>query len=128
MHCPFCGHEETKVIDSRLAADGGQVRRRRQCLSCRERFTTFETPELVLPRIVKRDQMRQPFDEEKLRNSMARALEKRPVSADELESAMTHLVHALQTMGEREIPSKLLGEMVMEALRISRRPPRRACA
>lgn len=117
MHCPFCGHEETKVIDSRLAADGGQVRRRRQCLSCRERFTTFETPELVLPRVVKRDQTRQPFDEEKLRNSMARALEKRPVSAEELESAMTHLVHALQTMGEREIPSKLLGEMVMEALR-----------
>ncbi|MEO0616802.1 MAG: transcriptional regulator NrdR [Pseudomonadota bacterium] len=117
MHCPFCGHEETKVNDSRLAADGGQVRRRRQCLECRERFTTFETPELVLPRIVKRDQTRQPFDEDKLRNSMARALEKRPVSAEELESAMTHLVHALQTMGEREIPSKLLGEMVMEALR-----------
>jgi transcriptional repressor NrdR len=117
MHCPFCGHPETKVNDSRLAADGGQVRRRRQCVSCRERFTTFETPELVLPRIIKRDQSRQPFDEDKLRNSMARALEKRPVSAEELESAMTHLVHSLQTMGEREIPSKLLGEMVMEALR-----------
>lgn len=70
-----------------------------------------------MPRLVKRDQTRQPFDEEKLRNSMARALEKRPVSAEQLEASMTHLVHQLQTMGEREIPSQLLGEMVMEALR-----------
>lgn len=117
MHCPFCGHDETKVNDSRLAADGRQVRRRRQCGECRERFTTFETPELVMPRLIKRDETRQPFDEDKLRNSMVRALEKRPVGAEQLEAAMTRLVHRLQTMGEREIPSKLLGEMVMEALR-----------
>lgn len=117
MHCPFCANEETKVNDSRLAADGRQVRRRRQCMKCRERFTTFETAELVLPRLIKRDQSRQPFDEEKLRNSMQRALEKRPVSADELEAAMGQIVHQLQVMGEREVPAKLLGEMVMEALR-----------
>ena len=117
MHCPFCGHPETKVIDSRLAADGAQVRRRRQCLECRERFTTFEAAELVMPRVIKRDNMRQPFDEEKLRSSMARALEKRPVAAEEFEAATNQIVHRLQTMGEREVASKLLGEMVMEALR-----------
>jgi transcriptional repressor NrdR len=75
MHCPFCGHEETKVIDSRLAGEGRQVRRRRECLDCRERFTTFETAELVMPRVIKSDRTRQPFDEDKLRNSMGRALE-----------------------------------------------------
>ncbi|MEM7762933.1 MAG: transcriptional regulator NrdR [Pseudomonadota bacterium] len=117
MHCPFCAHEETKVVDSRLAADGRQIRRRRQCLQCRERFTTFESAELVMPRLIKRDQSRQPFDEQKLRGSMQRALEKRPVSADQLEGAMSQIVHQLQVMGEREVPAKLLGEMVMEALR-----------
>ena len=75
MHCPFCGHEETKVIDSRLAGEGRQIRRRRQCLACNERFTTFETAELVMPRLIKNDNSRQPFDENKLRNSMVRALE-----------------------------------------------------
>ncbi len=117
MHCPFCAHSETKVIDSRLAAEGRQVRRRRQCESCRERFTTFETAELVMPRIVKRDERRQPFDEEKLRLSLARALEKRPVGAEALEEAIGHLIHRLRTLGEREISSSLLGEMVMEELR-----------
>ncbi|MFK8053075.1 MAG: transcriptional regulator NrdR [Woeseiaceae bacterium] len=117
MHCPFCAHEETKVNDSRLAADGRQVRRRRQCVECRERFTTFETAELVMPRLIKRDQSRQPFDDEKLRSSMQRALEKRPVSADQLEAAMSQIVHELQVMGEREVSAELLGEMVMEALR-----------
>ncbi len=75
MHCPFCSHEETKVIDSRLAGEGRQIRRRRQCLDCNERFTTFESAELVMPRLVKNDNSRQPFDESKLRNSMVRALE-----------------------------------------------------
>jgi len=117
VHCPFCGHAETKVIDSRLAAEGRQIRRRRQCEHCRERFTTFETAELVMPRIIKRDERRQPFDEEKLRGSLARALEKRPVSAESLEQAMGHLIHRLRTLGEREISSSLLGEMVMEELR-----------
>ncbi len=117
MHCPFCGHAETKVIDSRLAAEGRQIRRRRQCENCRERFTTFETAELVMPGIIKRDERRQPFDEDKLRGSLARALEKRPVSAEALEQAIGHLIHRLRTLGEREISSSLLGEMVMEELR-----------
>lgn len=117
MYCPFCSHEETKVIDSRLAADGRQVRRRRQCLDCNERFTTFEEAELVMPRLIKSDKSRQPFDEEKLRNSMIRALEKRPVPADEFEEAIGRLVHKLRTMGEREVPSRLVGDLVMEELR-----------
>jgi len=117
MYCPFCSHEETKVIDSRLAGEGRQIRRRRQCLDCNERFTTFESAELVMPRLVKNDNSRQPFDESKIRNSMVRALEKRPVSADEFEQAIGRLIHKLRTMGEREVPSRLIGEMVMEELR-----------
>ncbi|MDA0705301.1 MAG: transcriptional regulator NrdR [Proteobacteria bacterium] len=117
MHCPFCSHEETKVIDSRLAGDGMQIRRRRQCLDCNERFTTFESAELVMPKLVKNDSTRQPFDENKLRNSMMRALEKRPVPSDELEEAVARLIHRLRTMGEREVPSRLVGDLVMEELR-----------
>jgi transcriptional repressor NrdR len=117
MHCPFCSHDETKVIDSRLAGEGRQIRRRRECLACRERFTTFETAELVMPRIIKSDNSRQPFDEDKLRNSMVRALEKRPVAADDFEQALGRLIHNLRTMGEREVPSRLVGDLVMEELR-----------
>mgnify|MGYP001824011652 CR=1 FL=1 len=117
MYCPFCGHEETKVIDSRLAGEGRQVRRRRQCLDCNERFTTFESAELVMPRLIKSDNSRQPFDESKLRNSMVRALEKRPVSSDDVEQAIGRLIHKLRTMGEREVPSRLIGDLVMEELR-----------
>jgi transcriptional repressor NrdR len=117
MHCPFCSHEETKVIDSRLAGDGRQIRRRRQCLDCNERFTTFESAELVMPRLVKSDNSRQPFDESKLRNSMVRALEKRPVPSDAFEKSVGHLIHKLRTMGEREVPSRTIGELVMEELR-----------
>jgi len=117
MHCPFCSNEETKVIDSRLAGEGRQIRRRRQCLDCNERFTTFESAELVMPRLIKSDNSRQPFDESKLRNSMVRALEKRPVPADHFEQAVGRLIHKLRTMGEREVPSRLIGEMVMEELR-----------
>lgn len=117
MHCPFCSHEETKVIDSRLAGEGRQIRRRRQCLDCNERFTTFETAELVMPRIVKSDDTRQPFDEDKLRNSMSRALEKRPVPSNKLEQAVGRLIHKLRTMGEREVPSRLVGDLAMDELR-----------
>lgn len=117
MYCPFCNHEETKVIDSRLAGEGRQIRRRRQCTKCRERFTTFESAELVMPRLIKNNNTRQPFDEEKLRYSMVRALEKRPVPADEFERAVGRLVHRLRTMGEREVPSRLVGDLVMEELR-----------
>lgn len=117
MHCPFCSHAETKVIDSRLAGEGRQVRRRRECLACSERFTTFETAELVMPRVIKRDETREPFDENKLRNSLIRALEKRPVSAEDVERAIVRIAHRLQTMGEREIASRVIGEEVMERLR-----------
>lgn len=117
MYCPFCNHEETKVIDSRLAGEGRQIRRRRQCLDCNERFTTFESAELVMPRLVKNDNSRQPFDESKLRSSMVRALEKRPVPADEFEQAVGRLIHRIRTMGEREVPSRLIGDLVMEELR-----------
>jgi transcriptional repressor NrdR len=117
MHCPFCGHEETKVIDSRLAGEGRQIRRRRQCSDCNERFTTFESAELVMPRLVKSDNRREPFDEQKMRGSMHRALEKRPVSSDDFEQALGRLIHKLRTMGEREVPSRLVGDLVMEELR-----------
>ena len=117
MNCPFCDQGETKVIDSRLTGDGRQIRRRRECLDCNERFTTFEGAELVMPRLVKTDDRREPFDEHKLRSSMHRALEKRPVSADLFEEAMGRMLHKLRTMGEREVPSRLVGELVMEELR-----------
>lgn len=117
MRCPFCNHPETKVTDSRLAGEGLQVRRRRECLGCGERFTTYEAAELVMPRVIKRDNSRQPFDADKLRSGMVRALEKRPVDSDAVEAALARITHRLQTMGEREIVSRVIGEMVMEELR-----------
>ena len=117
MHCPFCGADDTKVIDSRLVADGDSVRRRRECQSCGERFTTFETAELVMPRVVKRDGTREPFDEDKLRRGLTRALEKRPVSIEEIESAINRIMHNLRSTGERELPSLRIGEEVMKELR-----------
>jgi transcriptional repressor NrdR len=116
MYCPFCNHEETKVIDSRLAGEGQQIRRRRECLKCGERFTTFETAELVMPRIVKNDSTRQPFDEQKLRTSLLKALEKRPVSSEALDAAIVHICQKLRSLGEREVPSRLVGELAMEEL------------
>ncbi|APQ12156.1 NrdR family transcriptional regulator [Pseudomonas oryzihabitans] len=117
MHCPFCGAHDTKVTDSRLVAAGEQVRRRRECLACQERFTTFETAELVLPRLIKQDGTRQPFDEDKLRAGMQRALEKRPVSVERLEEAIALIKHKLRATGEREIRSRVVGELVMDELR-----------
>lgn len=117
MHCPFCSHEETKVTDSRLTGDGTQIRRRRECLNCQERFTTFESAELVMPRLIKRDESREPFDESKLRNGILRALEKRPVSSEAIEELIVHITHRLQMLGERELPSRFVGEMVMDELR-----------
>lgn len=117
MHCPFCGEADTKVIDSRLVADGDQVRRRRECLSCKERFTTFETAELVMPRVVKQDGTRTPFDEDKLRAGMMKALEKRPVSIEEIEAAINRIKFHLRATGEREVKSLVVGEAVMSELR-----------
>lgn len=117
MFCPFCGHDETKVIDSRLAGEGHQVRRRRECLSCAERFTTFETAELVMPRIIKQDGSRVPYDEVKLRTGIQRALEKRPVNTEDVEAAMGRIERRLRATGEREVDSRQIGEWVMEELR-----------
>lgn len=116
MHCPFCAATDTKVIDSRLVADGHQVRRRRECLTCHERYTTFETAELVMPRVIKQDGTRQPFDEEKLRRGIQRALEKRPVAAEQIEQAISKIKSSMRATGEREIGSDLLGNLVMEQL------------
>jgi transcriptional repressor NrdR len=116
MYCPFCNHEETKVIDSRLASEGQQIRRRRECLKCEERFTTFESAELVMPRIIKNDSSREPFDEQKFRNSLLKALEKRPVSSEALDAAVVHVCQKLRAMGEREVGSRLVGELAMEEL------------
>lgn len=117
MHCPFCAAVDTKVIDSRLVGDGAQVRRRRQCLVCNERFTTFEVAELVMPRIIKRNDIREPFDEDKLRRGMLKALEKRPVNSDDIELAINHIKSQLRATGEREVPASMVGNLVMEALR-----------
>lgn len=117
MRCPFCGHDDTRVMDSRLAAEGQQVRRRRECTDCGERFTTFETAELVMPRIIKSDGRRVPFDEAKLRTGLTRALEKRPVDVDRIDAALSHVMHKLRAAGEREVPSRQVGEWVMEELR-----------
>jgi transcriptional repressor NrdR len=117
MHCPFCSADDTKVIDSRLVAEGNQIRRRRECLSCHERFTTYEIAELLMPRVIKQDGSREPFDESKLRAGLQRALEKRPVSVEDVESAVNHIKHFLQSTGEREISARVVGEKVMEQLR-----------
>jgi transcriptional repressor NrdR len=117
MHCPFCAAEDTKVIDSRLVAEGDQVRRRRECLSCEERFTTYEMAELVMPRVIKQNGNREPFDEDKLRRGLMRALQKRPVSVEDVEADINHIKHLLRATGEREIKSLVIGELVMEALK-----------
>ncbi len=116
MHCPFCNTPDTRVIDSRLTPDG-KVRRRRECGKCRERFTTYETVELNLPWVVKRDGRREPFAEDKLRAGLLRALEKRPVASERIEASIQRLKQALMCSGEREVPSRQIGEMVMEELK-----------
>lgn len=116
MYCPFCKADDTKVIDSRLLREGNQTRRRRECPDCQERFTTYESAELTLPRLIKRDGRRAPFSEDKLRAGMQKALEKRPVSVDQVETAIARIIRKAMTSGEREIPSSQLGEWVMEEL------------
>jgi transcriptional repressor NrdR len=116
MLCPFCGAQDTKVIDSRLAGEGTQVRRRRECLSCSERFTTYEAAELTLPRVVKSDGTREPFNIDKLRRGMLHALEKRPVETDKIEKSIDRIRHKLLAQGDREIESRRLGDWVMDEL------------
>ena len=117
MHCPFCSFQDTKVIDSRLVTDGGQVRRRRECIECGERFTTFESAELVMPKVIKGDGSRQPFDDHKLKSGILRAVEKRPVSVEAVEESIINIQSRLRAMGEREVAASVIGELVMDALR-----------
>lgn len=116
MRCPFCAAQDTRVLDSRLANDGDQVRRRRECMTCKERFTTFEVAELSLPFVVKRNGLRELFDEKKLRHGMVKALEKRPVSSEALDAALSRIKKELVDKGDREIDSQQLGEKVMDEL------------
>ncbi len=117
MHCPFCQAQDTKVIDSRLVGDGTQIRRRRECELCKARFTTFETADLALPRIIKSDGERQPFNGTKLKAGMLRALEKRPLSSEEVDAVFGKVLTQIRQLGEREIPSRMLGEIVMKSLK-----------
>lgn len=117
MRCPFCGADDSKVVDSRLSAEGDAIRRRRMCVECNERFTTYETAELSLPRLIKRDRSRELFDENKLRAGIMRALEKRPVSIDDVDTAVKAITRRLWASGEREVDSRLVGDWVMDALR-----------
>lgn len=117
MHCPFCDHSDTRVIDSRLLGEGDQVRRRRECQSCKARFTTYETAELSLPRVVKSDGRRETFSDQKLRGGFLKALEKRPVEMERVEDAINHVKRRVRESGEREIASVKIGELVMDALR-----------
>lgn len=117
MFCPFCNAPDTKVIDSRLATDGAQVRRRRECLECGERFTTYESVELSLPRVVKSDGNRVKFDEQKLRRGLVKALEKRPVASERIDSIVNQIVKRMMADGAREVPSSQLGEWIMHSLR-----------
>lgn len=117
MHCPYCGAPDTRVVDSRLASEGSQVRRRRECAHCGTRFTTFETTALDMPQVVKSDGGRQPFDAAKLRAGIERSVQKRPVSTDDVDAAIDRIKRRLVAAGEREIPSRTIGEWVMDELK-----------
>ena len=116
MKCPFCASTETQVIDSRVTEPGDSIRRRRRCLACQKRFTTYETVELRLPQVVKTDGTRADFDTAKLRNGFQRALHKRPVPTEYVDQAVERIVSQVLALGEREVPSRLVGEMVMQEL------------
>lgn len=117
MRCPFCQSDDTKVLDTRLIDGGSRVRRRRECTSCGERYSTQEVVDLNIPRLIKSDDSRESFDEEKLRTGLLKALEKRPVSTSAIETSIQRIKHKLSTIGEREIPSSRIGELVMEELK-----------
>ncbi len=117
MHCPFCNAPDTKVVDSRLATEGAQVRRRRECLQCGERYTTYESAELSLPRVIKSDGNRERFDEDKIRSGLVKALEKRPVESDAIEQVVNGIMKLAMTEGVREVQSSQIGEWLMDALR-----------
>jgi transcriptional repressor NrdR len=116
MHCPFCQAEETQVIDSRVAEDGASIRRRRRCAQCNKRFTTYETIELRMPQVVKQDGSRIDFDLDKLRTGFMRALHKRPVPTELVDEAIATITQNMLSLGEREVASRQIGEMVMQEL------------
>lgn len=116
MHCPFCNTPDTKVIDSRLAAQGMQIRRRRQCNSCGDRFTTFEVVELVMPRVIKTNGRIEPYDGEKLKRSIMLSVRKRPITSDDIDTTISKIEKTLRQLGEREVSSQRIGEEVMQAL------------
>lgn len=116
MYCPFCNAKDTKVIDSRLVAEGNQIRRRRECMDCGERFTTYEEAELLLPKVIKKGGLRVPFDERRLLSGIQKALEKRPVPAEDVDAMISRIRHRLQASGEREVESMVVGELVMDEL------------
>ncbi len=117
MHCPFCAHTETQVVDTRVADDGGFVRRRRQCGHCAKRFTTYERPDVSFPSIVKKDGRRVAFERAKLQGSLDLALRKRPVSTEQIDSAIERIEEKLLATGAREVPSARLGELVLRELK-----------
>ncbi len=119
MHCPFCGNRATRVIDSRFASDGDQIRRRRECQNeiCKERFTTYETANFNMPTVKKSNNIKQPFSEHKLRDGMMRALKKRPVSIEQMESAIIRIKKSILSTGKSEVSSDQIGEHVMQELR-----------
>ncbi len=117
MHCPFCHATDTKVLDSRVIADGSQIRRRRGCEQCGQRFTTLETQHLKLPMVVKSDGSRESFNEDKLRRGMLQALSNRPVAAEAIDDAIAHILRTVLAANTSELPSRQLGQWVMEALK-----------
>lgn len=116
MHCPFCDAADSKVIDSRLAAQGAQIRRRRECIRCGERFTTFESYEVVMPRVIKSNGKNEPFDEQKLRRSLMHALQKRPVTQEQIEETLSNIQQQIRRLGERDVKSSTIGEIAMQLI------------
>ncbi|OZI31604.1 transcriptional regulator NrdR [Bordetella genomosp. 10] len=117
MRCPFCGHADTQVVDSRVSEEGDTIRRRRRCQACDKRFTTYERVELAMPSIVKRNGSRSDFEPGKLRGSLSLALRKRPVSTEDVDAAVARIEETLLASGKREVPSAYVGELVMNELK-----------
>jgi transcriptional repressor NrdR len=116
MRCPFCSHEDTQVVDTRSSTEASSIRRRRKCPSCDKRFTTYERVDLKMPRLVKKDGSRTEFDKDKLVGSMTIALRKRPVATEALEAAVLRIEEKLRSLGEREVPTSRVGDLVMREL------------
>jgi len=117
MDCPFCQHHDTKVTDSRFVPETNQIRRRRECIVCEERFTTYEIVELDMPWVIKRDGSRESFDTQKLQAGILRAIQKRPVSMAQVDVAVSHILHKIRGLGEKEVDSAKIGAFVMEELK-----------